>query len=830
MTLSHVVIKPTFKLMTLRRLILLGLMLCACSVGFANQAPVSEANPYYVWACGDETTEAENANPDGKSYLRSTYSWENATNVNDFTELWAYALCPDTDATSDTTGIAASVKTFNLCDFNTGYRPSDCFQSWANGSAYSKWTFQAPPGTTITSSQLRLGVRSRIPTGTYKMSGLNYFQWVPSITNQNGARANIPSVDSSGASNSMLVAPYTYKHSTGTSSQYSKENCSFNRAVSSPSTSGDFNCIWQIRTLLNFNMTQLFSDASATPVTQLNVNLECNPYHSVSNYTNYCPETDFEPYTGSGESYFYAGRINLRAARISVDDAQNPAITAMGSIAGSLGDAATTYYRGTVSSAQVSASDNVSPYKTQLSLTNDAGGTAWSSALQENAMCKYYKVISSSSTQNNIYPNTWTKQQPCGTTLTEYSNRYGSVNTASLSDGSYSFKATVWDISGRTGTASRSVVIDNNQSTTCSSAPNQVTAPTGVGSSNQWIGGTATVTARVCDPISGVQSADLQAQVNGGSWTTVCTNTTGASGNNAYSFSCPYNTSGPAEGSPVSWRVVVTDKAGNVSSPSSQSDTRYIDNEAPQASVISFDADGTYPWTSKSSPADWTNAQNITAKWSQTSAGNGSPINWVKAAYRASPGSSCPWATTLLSASATSITFEGQPSSCTELSAQGTHSVYVWAADLVGNQPADPTTNTVSGKVASASFKWDSIAPAITSLTVNPGGWTRINAFSASFTAPTVAAATQSPLKQTEYQVGDGVITSLSSCTEGLLSARTGQLCTIGSTTPSSGAITAPGGGGQFQLKAWVRDEAGNADKQNGASDTMKFDDTVCIR
>ena len=150
---------------------------------------------------------------------------------------------------------------------------------------------------------------------------------------------------------------------------------------------------------------------------------------------------------------------------------------------------------------------------------------------------------------------TWTTI--CAPTAAPYTCSW---NTAGVSDGLYDLRAVALDASGysRAGTVS-SRRVDNTAPATSVSVATPVT-------------GSPTVSATATDTGgSGVISVAFEYRpASGGTWASICT--TGGP------FSCPWNTTGLADGA-YSVRATATDAAGNTSSATTTN--RIVDNTAP---------------------------------------------------------------------------------------------------------------------------------------------------------------------------------------------------------------------------------------------------------
>jgi len=157
---------------------------------------------------------------------------------------------------------------------------------------------------------------------------------------------------------------------------------------------------------------------------------------------------------------------------------------------------------------------------------------------------------------------TWTTI--CAPTAAPYTCSW---NTAGVSDGLYDLRAVALDASGysRAGTVS-SRRVDNTAPATSVNVATPVT-------------GSPTVSATATDTGgSGVISVAFEYRpASGGTWASICT--TGGP------FSCPWNTTGLADGA-YSVRATATDAAGNTSSATTTN--RTVDNTAPAVSIHAY--------------------------------------------------------------------------------------------------------------------------------------------------------------------------------------------------------------------------------------------------
>lgn len=813
---------PMFKVMsrTVRNVLAVA-VLGVTAIAMAYTPQSAEAGTYYLWACGSDDNESG-------SYESQSSIWSLNTNTNPSSELMTGRSCPSKIVTGEVqkSGLHSWVNP-GTCDETNPTADYRCFPAWTAG-AWSRMSFTTPPGTTLYQAQIFMGARSVIKRPSFP--GLSYPQWIPAITQ--------------GSSDPFSASPARIPKSgtdEGAYYQWNDNRKDYANNCSGPgSYGGAVSCIWQMEQYIATYGTyggSAESNFSFNNPTQFNIDLRCRPKHDVAPYQDTrCPVMTNDRYTDGD----YAGRLNLRATRMRVEDPTGPTGMSLGNYGGMAAASSDQVFRLTQSVGGVWADDNVGVYSQRLVMLNDSGSVVWDGGTQTNNSCDANRI------PGTKYTITWTVKQPCSwsqSNPTSFGTTYGSIDTRGFDDGFYRIQAYATDVPSNTSTVSSNrFIIDNNDEPTDCYRDNTVNAPAGVADSTgkRWIGGTQTVTASVCDSWSGVDRVQFQASVNSGAWSDVpgCNLDVNSARTVSINPSCSYNTVGPAEGSDVRWRVIAYDNSGNAGVYSGASATRYIDNEVPQVGAVSFDvdsADAYRTWTSEPSPAGWTNAEKVTVKWPQVSPGPGSPITGVRFAYRSAPTSACAFSTDDLAATTTRKTVDVPTTGCSEANAQGQHTTYVWARDLVGNEAGNPTSGSVSSKVGTGTFKYDSIAPVFSALTINPGNWSRTNAFQASFDAPSVAAATQSPLLQSEYQVGEGAVKSEADCrldngATAALSTRAGSRCTIGSTDPGQNPITAPEGGGDFQLRVWVRDQAGNADRQRAGVGTIKYNDQVCIR
>ena len=157
--------------------------------------------------------------------------------------------------------------------------------------------------------------------------------------------------------------------------------------------------------------------------------------------------------------------------------------------------------------------------------------------------------------------NTWTTV--CTDSFTAYSC---SLNTTTLSDGVYDFRAVSTDNAGNTATSS--TAIDRRVDNTAPSA--------NMADPGSPLSGTVTLSGDAEDLGSGIASLQVQYKLSSGStWTTHCTNPSSP-------ISCSLNTTTLADGV-YDFRMTSTDNAGNTSTALHTG--RVVDNDAPTVTM-----------------------------------------------------------------------------------------------------------------------------------------------------------------------------------------------------------------------------------------------------
>jgi hypothetical protein len=166
--------------------------------------------------------------------------------------------------------------------------------------------------------------------------------------------------------------------------------------------------------------------------------------------------------------------------------------------------------------------------------------------------------------------STWT--DVCTDTVTPYSC---SLDTTTVSDGLYDFRAVTVDNAGNSTNSSSqtSKRVDNTQPTISS-----FTVP----ASN--LSGTVTLSASVSDAGSGVSSVLMQRAPTGTStWTDICTDP-------STPYSCSFDTTAVSDGD-YDFRATTTDAAGNATTSSTV--TRHVDNPPVAVDVQAANGSGT---------------------------------------------------------------------------------------------------------------------------------------------------------------------------------------------------------------------------------------------
>jgi hypothetical protein len=285
---------------------------------------------------------------------------------------------------------------------------------------------------------------------------------------------------------------------------------------------------------------------------------------------------------------------------------------------------------------------------------------------------------------------TWTAS--CTDTTSPYSC---SLNTTTLTDGLYDFRATATDNAGRVTVSSvvSSRRIDN-------------TLPTGVTLTNPGspLKGTIGFTAAASDTGgSGIATVAVQ-YLNGGTWTTVCT-----------ASSSPYNCNGDTTTIPdgsYSFRSLATDAAGNQTASSTIA-SRVVDNTAPIVTM--------------GDPGYLVGTKTLTATASD---GAGAGVTSVKIQYKPTSGST--WVDVCTDATS--------PYSCSlDTTTLTDNTQYDLRAIATDGASWSTTSTVVAGKLV------DNTAPTIT--LTNPGSPIR-----ASVALASTAADTGSGIASVMYQ------------------------------------------------------------------------------
>lgn len=358
------------------------------------------------------------------------------------------------------------------------------------------------------------------------------------------------------------------------------------------------------------------------------------------------------------------------------------------------------------------------------------------------------------------------------------------------------------------------------------------------------------LTGTICDDASGIRSAQIEQSVNSGAWTTKCSNGAWSStATNPVNMSCAVNPREYNQGDTVHFRIAYVDWTGNAGTVE-MAGARRMDAAAPTVNGLTF--------TPALTSNRWFNTASMRIGWSQVSAGSGSPIHRVylrrihhgscgldsRDGNVAAPVDWSSWAggsptPARLSGSgvfelAGDATFgelrqdrdyRGAPCE------QGTHTVQVWAEDVVGNMGTVTTTQQ--------NMNFDSIPPkAVRNFAVRERDYhtqTDDAPFGLRWQNPLHDAAqgqsnaTVSPLKDIRYRLAEGSVAAFAP------SSGAGNCYSFGAWCPSSEGwnnFFVPLGvaGGSYPLKLWLRDEAGNSSEANADVVVIKLTDNQCIR
>lgn len=404
------------------------------------------------------------------------------------------------------------------------------------------------------------------------------------------------------------------------------------------------------------------------------------------------------------------------------------------------------------------------------------------------------------------------------------------ISTDSLSDGTHSIKLRFIDVSGRPlVTNGWNVNIDRTVpgaggscATGASTAAPATTADAGTGRS--YVSKDPfNVTGTACDPTSGIAASKVEYQLNGGAWSTLCNGGT-AGGGGTVNLSCSFDPRPQAEGTRVNFRVVATDAAGNTTYSSATSDA-YIDSTPPTitGSVTFNNGTGTY---STLSANGWHNGRNITANWGAASRGSGASVSQVLGRH---DKGSCGTYESLSAAAATTswVLTDAQPGDADVACQQGDHNVLIWARDANGNESqsapysksAVQRLDTFPRNGVEAQTGFTPMRP--TALTVTPSGYANVKtAFSAQWTNPIRTDITrEAPIRDARWTLAGSAVQSTSSC------ITDGQTCTL-----ANAAIQPliPDQGGEYPLKLWLRDEAGNEDDTLNRVGVIRYNPQAC--
>lgn len=203
--------------------------------------------------------------------------------------------------------------------------------------------------------------------------------------------------------------------------------------------------------------------------------------------------------------------------------------------------------------------DNLAPTVTMTNPGSPLSGTVTFSATAADTHSGVARVVI-----QYAITGTSTYSDLCTDTTSPYSCQ---VNTATLADGSYSFRAVATDVAGSstTSAAVTNRVVDNVVTSVVMNDPGAI------------LRGTVSLTA-TASSTSGVASVRIEGSPAGANtWGPVCTDTSSP-------YTCAYNTASQPDGL-YDLRAIVTDGAGRTTTSAVMANRR-VDNTAPRASDV----------------------------------------------------------------------------------------------------------------------------------------------------------------------------------------------------------------------------------------------------
>lgn len=345
-------------------------------------------------------------------------------------------------------------------------------------------------------------------------------------------------------------------------------------------------------------------------------------------------------------------------------------------------------------------------------------------------------------------------------------------------------------------------------------------AGSGLGPGQVWFRGAKAVRGFMC-AYSGVQSGRIQYRLDAGQWRDLpgCSGTwdpntnrpqgTDVDPNAGVSLDCTFNSTLGTTGQNIDFRVTYQDGAGNGTADSDPSlSPDFIDNEPPSVGAIQIE--GQAPAAANLSVNGWTNARQVIARWPTVNRGSGAPITSVQHQLT----SDCGTTTSTDQPGTTSRTINHSAQACEE----GQHTVRVRASDL-----ADPNDY---GAWTSRTYGYDSIPPAIPGgLVPTPDEIRDINDFTVTYRNDTWDGIKQSPIVMRRFRIAESPVSqSPSTCASG-------AQCTLsGLTIPNPDGSNDPPPSGDYPLKLWLTDEAGNQTESNAALTVLRFINLLCQR
>lgn len=263
------------------------------------------------------------------------------------------------------------------------------------------------------------------------------------------------------------------------------------------------------------------------------------------------------------------------------------------------------------------------------------------------------------------------------------------INTTSLANGSWDFRATATDGAGLTGTATVVSVVDNTLPTATMNDPGAI------------LSGSVTLTAGATDTGSGVANVLIEVRPAAGAWSPVCTDTSSP-------YSCVLATTTLTDGL-YELRATATDRAGNAT-VSTAVVNRRVDNNAPTVTLTDPGAwiRGTKTLTATASDGTGAGVTSVTIQYAPTGTST-----WTTVCSDTTSPYSCSLTTTTLPDGAgydfRAVAADGAGFSTTTPLAVNRRVDNSVPTGVVMTDPGSPLTGTVTFS-GTASDAWSGVA------------------------------------------------------------------------------------------------------------------------